>query len=295
MLDLKQSEFKYFKKSYAESMEKMFTAVSDLYAKYWDEFFHFAIYKNPNQNREKAFEETHEKYFKALKLNQAKNVLEIACGRGSMTNLMAQRTKGCVLGIDISRSQLSHAKEFERANLSFKHHDVMKLTELKQTFDAIICMDAACYFPDKRKAVKAISKVLRPGGRFVLVDWCKKEGLNTLQERTVLLPFMKAWAIAELETTSNYQKYFKEAGLKQLEFEDLNSVTEPNWNIGYENAITAAQELSYADLPGLIWTGLKIGPQGIKLIQDQFEAALYIKAGFDAGFLRYSYFMLEKI
>jgi hypothetical protein len=44
-----------------------------------------------------------------------------------------------------------------------------------------------------------------------------------------------------------------------------------------------------------IWTGLRLGRDGIRLLKEQFPAALYIKAGFDSGFLRYRYFLLEKL
>ena len=43
-----------------------------------------------------------------------------------------------------------------------------------------------------------------------------------------------------------------------------------------------------------MWKGIKLGPNGIKLIKEQFPAAVYIKVGFDIGFLRYAYYLVEK-
>ncbi len=40
--------------------------------------------------------------------------------------------------------------------------------------------------------------------------------------------------------------------------------------------------------------GLRRGRRGIRLIKGQFPAAIYIRAGFDTGFLRYAYFLAEK-
>lgn len=286
--------FNNFKSQYSVNMEKMFAAVSELYARYWHEFFHFAIFENPNQSWDEAFHNTHEKYFSALQIDKANNVLEIACGRGALTNLIASRARGSVLGIDISRSQLARAKRYERQNLRFKHHDVMKVDELNEMFDSIICLDAACYFPDRKLAIKKIASVLRPKGRFLLIDWCRQEGLSYMQENLVLKPFMKAWGINSLETKRGYESHFEKAGLKIKESIDLNHLTEKNWNFGYENAIRAIRETSSKELYKLIWTGLPMGPEGIQLIEDQFAAALYIKAGFDAGFLRYQYYLVEK-
>jgi hypothetical protein len=60
------------------------------------------------------------------------------------------------------------------------------------------------------------------------------------------------------------------------------------------NALAAVEKLSLADAPRFIWRGLKIGAEGIPLLKEQFAAALSIKAGYDAGFLHYSYFLAEK-
>ncbi|MEJ0021431.1 MAG: methyltransferase domain-containing protein [Candidatus Doudnabacteria bacterium] len=290
-----KQDFKYFKLHYAVSMEKMFAAVSDLYAEYWNDFFHFAIFRNEKETWDEAFRYTHEKYLKALKVKNAENILELACGRGGFSDLLASNTKGNVLGIDISRSQLSHTKRYKKPNLKFKQHDIMKIDGLGESFDAVVYMDAACYLPDKELAIKKISKILRPGGRFLLIDWCKQTGLNPVQEELVLYPFMEYWAVPSLETPENYKKYFKKYGLKIIETEDLNGKTRKNWELGYENGLKAVKELSLKDLPKMIWKEMTLGSAGIKLIKEQFPSAIYVKVGFDIGFLRYSYFLGEKI
>lgn len=285
--------FKHSRDRYEQQMEEMFAAVGDLYARYWNDFFHFAIFQE-DESWEKAFTETHAKYLRALRIAEAKDILELSCGRGAFSNLMAENTLGRVLGVDISRAQLAHAKRFRRPNLEFRRHDVMKIDEMDETFDAIAYIDAACYLPRKSEAVRKISKILKPGGRLLLVDWCKAEGLNPVQAELVLFPFMKYWAISSLETARNYEKYFRENGFEIIEAEDLNAKTRKNWDFGYEKALEAVRELSPKDLPRFLYTRIKLGEEGIKLIKDQFPAALYIKAAFDLGFLRYTYFLLEK-
>ncbi len=43
-----------------------------------------------------------------------------------------------------------------------------------------------------------------------------------------------------------------------------------------------------------LWRGAPPGAEGVRLVKEQFAAALYIKAGFDTGFLRYTYLLAEK-
>ncbi|WP_337288334.1 class I SAM-dependent methyltransferase [Candidatus Methylomirabilis sp.] len=287
-------DFKYFKEKYDESMECMFAAVSDLYAEYWNGFFHFALFKDDHESWESAFLNTHNKYLEALRTSDARNILDLACGRGDFTNVLAENTSGEVLGIDISRSQLSHTHRFKRPNLRFKHYDIMKVDELGEMFDAVMLMDADCYLPDKQLAVEKISKVIKSGARFLLLGWCKQSGLNQIQEELVLYPFMKYWAIPSLETPDNYKKYFEQNNFNIIEITDLNDQVKRNWEFGYESALGGVRTLSRKDLPRLIWKGMKLGSDGIRLIKEQFPAAIYIKVGYDVGFLRYVYFLVEK-
>lgn len=289
-----REEFEYFKEKYDESMERMFAAVSDLYAEYWNDFFHFALFQDEHESWESAFANTHKKYLEALRIRDARHVLDLACGRGGFTNLLAENTAGEVLGIDISRSQLSHTDRFKRANLRFKRHDIMKVDELGQMFDAVVCMDAECYLPDKRVAVKKISRVMEPGARLLLLGWCKQSGLNPLQEEIVLHPFMRYWAIPSLETPDNYRKYFEQSDFKLIECTDLNDQVKRNWEFGYESALRGVKTLSHKDIPRLIWKHMTLGSEGVRLIKEQFPAAIYIKVGYDTGFLRYVYFLVEK-
>ena len=272
----------------------MFAAVSDLYARHWSDFFHFGLFETDEQSSEEAFEHTHSRYMQALRLDRAGKVLEVGCGRGGFAELVAANTNADVLGIDLSRAQLARARERRRPNLRFAHHDVMKVDELGEAFDAVACIDAACYFPDKRLAVEKIANVLAPGGRFLLVDWCKQEGLNLLQEELVLRPFMKFWAVPSLATPSDYATYLERSGLEVLELSDLNDRVRRNWELAYERAIEAVKELSYEEAARTLWKVKRLGSNGRKIVREQFPAALYIKAAYDAGFLRYTYVLAER-
>lgn len=285
--------FDYFRDSYAESMENMFAAVSDLYARYWGDFFHFAIFEDLKETREAALERTHERYATDLQVRKAARALDLACGRGGWAEYMAHACGGTVLGVDISEAQLSAARRRQLPNLTFARHDIMLIDELDERFDAVSFLDAACYLPDKELAVRKIRQVMNPGARLLIVEWCKQDGVNSFQEELVLHPFMKAWAVPSLETARRYERFFKRAGLRVLKIEDLNDRVGPNWELGYWNGLQALKELSMKDLPHLVWKGLTLGPKALELIKDQFTAAVYIKCGFDAGFLRYTYFLVE--
>ena len=150
-------EFNWFRDQHVENMERMFAAVSDLYAQYWNDFFHFAIFED-GEDRDSAFLRTHRRYAAALQVWSGSKVLELACGRGGFADFLAGETKAEVLGIDISRAQLRHARRYQRSNLRFLHHNIMEVQGPNARYDAVVLMDADAYLPDK----KDLNKKVRP-------------------------------------------------------------------------------------------------------------------------------------
>ena len=214
---------------------------------------------------------------------------------------MAERTSGEVVGIDISPVQLAHAskrtKGGRHSNLRFIEHDIMRLPELEeQSFDAAVLMDAACYLPDKHAALLGIASRLRTGARFLLIDWCRSNRTTALQEEMILEPFYRYWCIPQMETVSSYRQAFKRAGFRLIDLEDLTPRVAPNWERGYWLAIRALSNgISAKQFLGALTNVAKHGPRAVQLAKEQFYAALFAKAGCDAGFLRYVYFLAEKL
>jgi SAM-dependent methyltransferase len=285
----------WFRDHHVENMERMFAAVGDLYADYWNDFFHFAIFEEDGEDWQAAFERTHCRYLDALRLKPGDKAIELACGRGGFAEFLARNSEADIIGIDISRAQLSRACRRRRPNLRFLHHDIMRVHELDDRFDAVVLMDADCYLPDKELAVARIAQAMKPGARFLLIAWCKRARLRGIQEELVLEPFMRFWGVPSLETAAGYRRHFRRAGLRLIEESDLNDQVRRNWDLGYERAIEAVREISLAKAARYVWKGLALGPEGVRLVKEQFPAALYIKAAFDAGFLRYTLLLAEKV
>src|SRR5262245_64370928 len=82
---------------------------------------------------------------KSLGLRTDSNVLEIGCGVGIITSLLAEiSTRGRIVGLDISPSSIRVAKEFNRVhrNVEFVTGDLMDLRTLKfREFDFILLFD----------------------------------------------------------------------------------------------------------------------------------------------------------
>ena len=76
-------------------------------------------------------------------------------------------------GIDLSPAMLEQAREKARElgmEASLREGDAQDLPFPDEAFDTVVCTPSLCNIPDDRRAVAEMKRVLRPGGRLLLLD-----------------------------------------------------------------------------------------------------------------------------
>ena len=83
---------------------------------------------------------------------KGKSVLDIGCGYGAMTVKLADAGAQSVVGLDVSEKMITKAKiENQRNNIAYKILSAEKLSELNESFDAIVSCLAIHYIEDLNK------------------------------------------------------------------------------------------------------------------------------------------------
>ena len=290
------------RRHYRENMLLGFDALAELYYAYWGEYFHLALFGPDDDPAElpAAYERTHERYLAEIGGAAAGRILDVACGGGALSAWLADHTTAEVVGVDLSNAQLAHARRWtaggRRPNLRFIRQDVMRLDELaERPYDAAVCLDAACYLPDRRAALRGIATLLRPGGRLLLVDWCRADHVTAIQQELILEPLCRYWAMADLETADSYRRSFADAGLRVHVVEDLSDRVAPNWERGYQAALRAvAGPIRLSELLPMAALAVRHGAVVVQAAKDQFQVALLAKAAADSGLLRYVSVLAER-
>ncbi|MFI6076113.1 class I SAM-dependent methyltransferase [Actinoplanes sp. NPDC051343] len=99
------------------------------------------------------------------------DVLEVAVGTGLNLGLYPPGTR--LTGVDLSPEMLARARSRSaaiNAPIELKEADVEALPFGDGTFDTVVSTLAMCAVPDERAAVLEMRRVLRPGGRLLLLD-----------------------------------------------------------------------------------------------------------------------------
>jgi ubiquinone/menaquinone biosynthesis C-methylase UbiE len=98
-------------------------------------------------------------------------VLEVAIGTGR--NLAFYPAGVRLTGIDLSPAMLERARQRARElgiAVDLREGDAQDLPFPDESFDTVVCTLSLCNIPDDHKAITEMKRVLRPGGRLLLLD-----------------------------------------------------------------------------------------------------------------------------
>jgi ubiquinone/menaquinone biosynthesis C-methylase UbiE len=114
---------------------------------------------------------------KGLDLQTGERVLDVACGPGSVSRLVAAAvgSSGRVVGCDLSGAMLTIAREKPpiAAGASIEYHEAPadQLPVSDGVFDVAVCQQGLQFFPDRTAALGEMRRALRQGGRLAVAVW----------------------------------------------------------------------------------------------------------------------------
>ncbi len=103
------------------------------------------------------------------------HVLDVAAGAGEQSITTARKvgTSGQVLAVDISANILEYARQMARQagldNIDTRVMDGENLTLDDNTFDAVISRVGLIYFPNQKRALQEMRRVLKTGGKVAAI------------------------------------------------------------------------------------------------------------------------------
>jgi ubiquinone/menaquinone biosynthesis C-methylase UbiE len=114
------------------------------------------------------------RYALAIELATGKNVLDIACGEGYGTNLLASKATH-VSGMDIDKATIEKAKaKYDKKNISFTESRVEKISANDNEFDLVASFETLEHLSDQASMLKEIKRVMKQGGLLIISTPDKK-------------------------------------------------------------------------------------------------------------------------
>jgi len=144
-------------------------------------------------------------------------VLDLACGPGVFTRPLARQSSGVVVGLDLSRPMLRHARKVisrtALRNVVLVRGSAFRLPFADGVFTYVNCCGALHLFNNPDQALAEIRRVLIPGG-FMCVQTtlrpARSAGMAFLLERFIRFGFFEEQSLEQMLQRHGFQRIMGE-------------------------------------------------------------------------------------
>jgi len=207
----------------------------------WGEHIHLGFYPEFKKNvdfRKAKVQFVHElvKWSGLYKLPKGSRILDVGCGIGGSSRILAKYYGFNVTGITISPAQVKRARELTPSglNCNFQVMDALDLKFEDGSFDAVWSVEAGAHMNDKVKFADEMLRTLRPGGYLALADWNSRD-LSAFPpsffEKWVLKQLLEQWVHPKFISINEFGNILStnKNSAGRVISANWNSYTNPSW------------------------------------------------------------------
>ncbi len=172
-------------------------------------------------------------------------LLDLGCGPGYATADLAQLVgeSGHVFALDVSRRFLSSLEALIAAralhNVSWHESDASAIPLPDSSIDGAFARWVLCFTPNPADVVRDVARVLKPGGRFAVLDYAHYEALTMAPRSAAVDRVVQATGRSVIMSGGDFgvglelPQYFEEAGLDVEYLAPIVRIARPDqalWN-----------------------------------------------------------------
>jgi len=261
---------------------------------YWGEHIHLGHYGSPPRRKdflEAKADFVHEmvKWGGLDKLPRGTKVLDVGCGIGGSTRILAKDYGFEATGITISPKQVQRATELtpEGVSAKFQVDNALDLSFPDNSFDVVWSIEAGPHMPDKSKYAQEMMRVLKPGGILVVADWNQRDDRKVplnWWERIVMRQLLDQWSHPSFSSIEGFSEQIAETGLVDGDVvtADWTQETLPSWLESIWQGIVRPQGI------------IKFGLSGFIKSLREVPTMILMRVGFGSGLCRFGMFKAVK-
>ncbi|MEB3357077.1 MAG: methyltransferase domain-containing protein [Synechococcales bacterium] len=231
---------------------------------YWGEHIHLGHYGSPPRRKDFLVAKAdfvHEmvRWGGLDQLPAGTTVLDVGCGIGGSSRILAQDYGFAVTGVTISPQQVERARQLTPAgvNAQFLVDDAMALSFPDGSFDVVWSIEAGPHMPDKAVFARELLRVLKPGGVLVVADWNQRDDRQkplNFWERPVMRQLLDQWSHPAFSSIEGFAELLEATGWVegQVITADWTLPTLPSWLDSIWQGVARPAGLVRFGLPGLI-------------------------------------------
>ena len=208
---------------------------------YWGDHIHLGHYGSPTQRKDFLVAKAdfvHEmvRWGGLAQLPSGTTVLDVGCGIGGSSRILAQDYGFAVTAITISPQQVKRAQELtpQGLNVQFRVDDAMALSFPDASFDVVWSIEAGPHMPDKAVFASELMRVVKPGGVLVVADWNQRDDRQqplNFWEKPVMRQLLDQWSHPAFASIEGFTELLEATGFVEGEVTtaDWTEQTLPSW------------------------------------------------------------------
>lgn len=188
---------------------------------------HYGYWDSTTKNFHEALLNLNKILSQYASIKKEDNVLDAGCGVGGSSVWLAKNIGCQATGISLSAKQMEEAKAFAKEEgvdhlVDFQVKDYTNTGFANASFDVVWGVESICHVPDKSEFIREAYRLLKPGGRIIVADFFKKDGLKG-KDAEDIKRWANGWAIEDYDTQENFELQLIKAGFTNIRFENANA------------------------------------------------------------------------
>lgn len=233
-----------------ERIQQFYDSSSSLWEQVWGEHMHHGYYGadgKEKKDRRQAQIDLIEELLKWSQVQQAQNILDVGCGIGGSSLYLAQKFNANATGITLSPFQAARASERAGATglssrSEFLVADAQATPFADDSFDLVWALESGEHMPDKTKFMQECYRVLKPGGKLIMVTWCHRPtdeqsgGSLTADEQKLLQEIYRVYCLPYVISLPEYEAIARNLCLQNIHTADWSTAVAPFWDVVIDSA-----------------------------------------------------------
>ncbi|MBI1363238.1 MAG: methyltransferase domain-containing protein [Proteobacteria bacterium] len=194
---------------------------------------HTGLWESGTWNQVQAVRNTDRLVETLLDLKSGEAVLDAGCGTGSTAVYLAERHNVHITGITLAEKLVGVCRIFANRSkaakrLKFALADYTATDFADNSFDKVYALESQSYAPDKTAFLKEAFRVLKPGGKLVVVEYFKRSDNLDTEAKSAYDRMVAGLHMHSLVTAKTYQKQLADAGFGTVEMVDKTTKVLPS-------------------------------------------------------------------